>query len=127
MRSTSSPLVPIISLVIAVAGVLLAIVGGTNATTAIGGLAVALGAGTIGVIAWRGATPASESSLTGQWWKFVLVGPCLVALVIIAAGLGVEAWELGVATVLAAFVSTAVGVVLGVSHLFSQRTGSIPT
>ena len=53
MRRTSSPLVPTIYLAIAVAGVLLAVVGGSNATTAIMGLATALGAGTIGVIAWR--------------------------------------------------------------------------
>jgi hypothetical protein len=127
MRRTSSPLVPIIYLAVALAGVLLMIVGGSNVTIAIIGLAIALFAGTIGVIAWRRATPVRETTLTGHWWKFVLAGPCLVALVIIAAGQGVEAWELGIATVLTGFVLTAIGVVLGLSHLFNHRIRRIPT
>lgn len=127
MRRTPSPLVPIIYLAIAVAGVLLAVVGGSNVTIAIIGLAVAFGAGTVGIIAWRRATPVRESTLTGQWWKFVLAGPCLVGIVIIAAGQGLEAWELGVATVLTGFVLTATGVVLGLSHLFNHRIRRIST
>lgn len=127
MRRTTGPLVPIIYLAIALAGVLLTIVGGSNAMTAIIGLAIALGAGTIGVISWRRATPVRETTLTGHWWKFVVAGPCLIAIVIVAAGLGVEAWSLGVVTVLSGFVLTAIGLVLGVSHLLNHRTRRIPT
>jgi hypothetical protein len=127
MRRSPNPLVPLIYLAVALAGLLLAVVGGSNATTAIVGLAITLGAGTIGVIAWRRATPVHEPSLTGHWWQFLLAGPCLVAIVIVAAGLGVEAWSLGVATVLAGFVVTAIGVALGLSHFYRHRIRRIPT
>ena len=56
----------------------------------------------------------------------VLAGFCLVGLVIIAAGLGIEAWSLGIATVLTGIVSTAIGVVLGLSHLLKHRIRRIP-
>ena len=68
-----------------------------------------------------------ETTLTTNWWKYLVAGPCLIALVIIAAGAGVEAWFLGMACVLTAFVLTAIGLVLGVSHLFNRRTRGIPT
>jgi fatty-acid desaturase len=65
--------------------------------------------------------------VTAWWWKFLLAGPCLVALVIVAAGVGVNAWYLGMFTVLAAFVSTAMGVVLLLARLFSHRVSERAT
>ncbi|MBK5288421.1 MAG: hypothetical protein JJE46_08135 [Acidimicrobiia bacterium] len=127
MHRNPNPLVPLIYLTVAIAGLILAIVGGTNATIAIIGLVIALGAGTVGVIAWRRATPVREATVTGHWWKFLLVGPGLIGLVIVAAGQGVDAWELGVATVIAGFVSAAIGVVLGLSHFFGPRVRRLPT
>ena len=79
------------------------------------------------MIAWRRATPVRDTTLTGHWWQFVLAGAFLIGLVIVAAGLGVEAWSLGVATVLSGFVLVAIGVVLGVSHLVNHRIRRIPT
>ena len=52
-----------------------------------------------------------ETTLTTNWWKY-LVAVALIVLVIIAAGAGVEAWFLGMACVLTAFVLTAIGLVL---------------
>jgi hypothetical protein len=127
MHRTPNPAVPLIYLTVAVAGLLLAILGGSNATTAIVGLAIALGAGTIGVIAWRRAMPVRDTGLTGHWWQFLVAGPGLVAIVIVAAGLGIEAWSLGIVTVLAGIVATAIGVVLGISHLYTHRIRRIPT
>lgn len=127
MRRTTGPLVPIIYLAIALAGVLLTIVGGSNATTAIIGLAIALGAGTIGVISWRRATPVRETTLTGHWWKFLLAGACLIGLVILGAEVGIEAWELMIAGGLASIVLAGIGLVLGLSHLFNHRIRRIPT
>lgn len=127
MRRNPSPLVPITYLAIALAGVLLAVIGGTNATTAIIGLAIALGAGTIGVISWRRATPVRETTLTGHWWKFLLAGACLIGLVILGAEVGIEAWELMIAGGLASIVLAAIGLMLGLSHLLTHRTRRIPT
>jgi hypothetical protein len=127
MHKTPSPLVPLMYMVVAVAGLLLAVIGGSNAATAIVGLGIALAAGTVGAVAWRRSAPVSETTMTGHWWKFVVAGPCLIALVIIAARMGVEAWYLGMVTVLAAFVSIGIGLMLGLSHLLNHRTRGITT
>ena len=69
-------------------------------------------------IAWRRSAPASEpATVTASWWKFVVAGPVLFALVILGAGVGVNAWFLGILTVLSGVVSIATGLVLGVMHL----------
>jgi hypothetical protein len=109
---------------VALAGLLLAIVGGTKPATVIVGLGVAVCAGTVGALAWRHAAPARET-VSGSWWKFVVAGPCLIAVVIIAAGMGVQAWFLGVACVFTAFVLIAIGLVLGLSHLLNRRIRGI--
>jgi hypothetical protein len=127
MPRTPSPLVALIYLAIAVAGLLLAVVGGSNAATAIIGLAIALVAGTVGAAAWRRATPVRETTVTGHWWKFLVAGPCLIALVIIAAGIGAEAWYLGIVSVLTGFTLIVIGLVLGASHLVNHRIRRIPT
>jgi len=54
-------------------------------------------------------------------------GPCIVAGVIVAAGLGVEAWFLGVALVLVAFVLTGTGLLLGLVRLANRRSPTLPT
>jgi hypothetical protein len=94
---------------------------------AVVGLGIALAAGTIGALAWRRSTPVHESTSSANWWKYLVAGPCLIALVIVGAGAGVEAWYLGMACVFAAIALTAVGLLLGVSHLLSRRTRGIPT
>ena len=58
-----------------------------------------------------------------NWWKFIVASPMLVGAVILAAGLGVQAWFLGIAVVLVAIALFITGVVLGVAHLFDRRTG----
>ena len=45
--------------------------------------------------------------------------PDLAAFAIIGSGVGLEAWYLGMVVVLAAFVSIAIGLVLGPAHLFT--------
>ena len=121
MRRAPSHLVPLTHVAIAAAGLLLAIVGGTNAATVLIGLGITLGAGTIGVLAWRRSAPG-ETTVTANWWKYLIAGPSLVAAVMLAAGAGVEAWFLGMACVLTAFVLTAVGLLLGVTHLVIRRS-----
>jgi hypothetical protein len=127
MHRDPSRLVPLTYLAVAAAGLLLVIVGGTRVVTAIIGLGIALVAGTVGAMAWRRTTPVHESTLTANWWKYLIAGPCLVALVIIAAGAGVDAWFLGMACVFTALVLTAIGLILGLSHLFHRHVRGIPT
>ncbi len=104
-------------LAVALAGLLVAVVGGTTSFTLIGGALVALGAGTLAVLTWRRAAPVRESTLTSQWWKFVVAGPLLIGAVIVASGLGVEAWYLGLVVVFAAISSVLVGLALAVANV----------
>jgi hypothetical protein len=112
---------PFVYLAIAVAGLALAILGGSAPAAPIIGLGVAAAAGSVAVIAWRRAAPATDRAFTAGWWKFLLFGPALIASVIVAAGLGVEAWFLGVFVVLVAIASIALGVTLGVAHALGAR------
>lgn len=122
MRRAPNPLVPFVYAIAAVAGLLLAIVGGSNRPMRVLGLGLAVVAGAIATLAWRRSRPVgTTTAVTATWWKFLVAGPCLVVLVIVAAGVGVEAWYLGMVVVFAAFVSTATGLVLGLAHLFTHR------
>jgi hypothetical protein len=121
MRRSPHALVPLIYFAVALAGLATAIAGGTDPTTIVIGLAVTLVAGTIGVIAWRRSVPVRETSLTSSWWMFLGAGPGLVAIVIGAAALEVEAWFLGMMTLLLALVLTIVGLGLGIAHLLNHR------
>ena len=53
--------------------------------------------------------------------------PIIIAAVIIAAGLGVDAWFVGVIFVLLAFVLTTVGLLLGLVRITQRRSGALPT
>ena len=99
MNRTPNHVVPLLYTAVAVAGALLAIVGGTNVTMLVIGACIAVAAGTMAAIAWRRAGPFRGMKDECGWWKLVIAGPCIVAAVIVAAGLGVEAWFLGVVAV----------------------------
>jgi hypothetical protein len=123
MRRAPNRLVPLMYMTAAAAGLLVAILGGSEPATLVLGLCLAAIAGTIGAFAWRRSAPVRETQpLATSWWKFLVAGPCLVALVIVAAGAGVNAWYLGMVTVLAAVIAVALGVVLALAHFFGRRT-----
>lgn len=126
MSRTPNRVVPLLYTAIAAGGLLLAIVGGTNAAMLAIGLGVALVSGFAAVVAWRRTGPIDAAISTNSWWKFVLAGPCIIAAVIGAAGIGIEAWYLGMLAVFVAFVLTGTGLVLGLAHLFSRRSRSLP-
>ena len=124
MHRNPTPVTTLGYLIVALAGVLLAIVGGTTPLTLIIGAITALCAGALATLTWRRAAPFRESTLTGQWWKFVIAGPALVGVVIVAAGLGVEAWFLGLAVVLIAISCMVIGLVLALANLIGHHTPS---
>lgn len=129
MNRTPNHLVPLIYMAAATAGTLLAIVGGSNVVMLIIGACIAVVCGTMAAIAWRRAGPlrGTSTSTNRGWWKLVIAGPCIVAVVIIAAGFGVEAWFVGIVAVFFAFVLTGVGLLLGVARLVSRRSPTLPT
>ena len=58
---------------------------------------------------------------TRAWWTFVIAGPVIIAMVIIGAALGIDAWFAGFASVILAFLLIAVGCVLGLAQLAARR------
>ena len=119
MRS-SRRLVALVYAVIAFAGLSLAVLGGSNAVTLVLGLATAASAGTIAIAGWQRGATSADAGVTAGWWKFLLAGPILIGAVILAAGVGVNAWMLGLATVVAALGSMVLGLGLGIARLAQQ-------
>lgn len=126
MNRNPNPIVPLRYTAVAASGMLVAIVGGTNTTTLILGACIALAARAMALIGWRRATPPGPTRAAGHWWKLLAAGPCLV-IAVIGAGLGIDAWFVGVTVVLTAFVLTSTGLLLGVLNLTSRRSRSAPT
>jgi hypothetical protein len=74
-----------------------------------------------------GAPPRARTDPTTAWWKLMLAGPCLLAVVVVSAGAGVEAWFLGLFIVVLAFAVTGLGALLGLVRLNHRRTGTAGT
>ena len=129
MNRTPNHFAPLLYTAVAAAGALTAIVGGTNVAALILGACIAVASGAMAAIAWRRSGPlrGTSTSTNSGWWKFVIAGPCIVAVVILAAGLGVDAWFVGVVAVFLAFVLTGVGLLLGIARLVSRRSPTLPT
>ena len=53
-------------------------------------------------------------------------GPVIIATVIVAAGLGVDAWIVGMLAVLVAFVVTGLGLLLGLVRLLGRSSRAMP-
>lgn len=126
-RSPSSPVIPLLYGAASAAGIALAVAGGSNATSLIVGLVVAAVAGTLAVVAWRRAAPVGGAAGARHWWKFLVAGPLVIGGVIIAAGLGVEAWIAGMFLVFLALILTGVGLLLGLVRLAARRPPTLPT
>jgi hypothetical protein len=88
----------------------------------VAGGVVAVVAGAAAVVAWRRVAPVGGVSVqTAYWWQLVLAGPVLIGAVVVAAGFGVEAWELGLLTVGIGIILTVTGLLLGFLRLASPR------
>lgn len=127
MNRSPSPLIALFFTAFSGAGIVLALVGGTNTALLIIGLVVAAVAGTVAVSAWRRAARAGGPVQTAHWWKFVTAGPVIIGGVVLAAGLGVEAWFLGMFFVFFALILTVIGLLLGLARLFVGRPPQLPT
>jgi hypothetical protein len=127
MHRSASLLIPLIYAAVSGAGIVLALVGGTNAALLVVGLVVAVIAGMLAVVAWRRAAPIGGSVPTTHWWKLVVAGPIIIGGVIVAAELGVEAWFVGMLLVFVALILTGVGLLLGLARLTARRPPALPT
>lgn len=116
MNSNPNPLIAILFAALATGGLLLAILGGSEPASLIIGLGLTLVTGTLSVVAWRRAAPVPTERASRTWWILVIGGLALIGLVIAASGAGVEAWYLGLASILTAFLLIAAGLVVGGAH-----------
>lgn len=126
MRRSPNVVVPVVFAAVAVAGLALTSVGGTNLGVAAFGLAMAAVSGVLAMTSWRrtravtAARPASA-----HWWKLVAGGVVVFASTVVAVNLTEEVssgwWLPMMLTFLAAFATTVTGLVLGLAHLATNR------
>ncbi len=72
----------------------------------------------------RNLNPTHDSHLRDQWWKCLIAGAALLVAVIVAAGVGVEAWFIGLTAVFAAIALVATGLALWLARLVMRRLPS---
>lgn len=121
MHTNPTPVTTLMYLAVTLAGLVLAVVGGTAPLALVTGALIAVAAGALAVLTWQRAAPFRTSTLTSHWWKFVVAGLVLIGAVIVASGLGVNAWFLGLAVVFIAIGSVVVGVALAVANLVARH------
>lgn len=121
VRRNSTRVISVLYLTLAAAGLMTALVGGSNRATLLIGLVVAVIAGGLGVAAHRHAATMSTAPTSASWWKLLIAGPALIGGVILASGMGVEAWYAGMVAVFLGLTLFAGGILLGVVHLLSRR------
>lgn len=121
MNRTPNLVTPAGYAAVALGGATLAAVAGSNLAALFFGLAIAVLAGAFAWTGWRRQRPMGPAPATASWWKLVIAGPGLIAVVLVSASLGVDAWFVGLATVFAAVFVTVAGLVLGIVHAFTRR------
>lgn len=111
--------------IISFASLATAVIVGSNASRVVFGVLIALTSGSVALVAARRSRPlTAERPFSAHWWKFMAGGVGAIALfaaVTTATGeLPAGGWVVGMAIVLAAVVTCATGIVLGVAHLVSH-------
>lgn len=129
MKRTPSALVPLLFLALALAGLLLAILGGTEPTTAVVGSVVAVVFGGLAVVAWRRSAPFRTDGppISRSWWKLLIVGFVLLAIGGIQNQYEFGNWFVWILMVLMAMVLTVAGIVLALVELAHRARGQRPT
>ncbi len=122
-----NPTVPIVLAAVSFAGLVLAVVGGTNLAAAAVGLAVAVVAGVLAVASWRQARTITGAprQATAHWWKIALVGAGVLSAVVVGINVNGDLpdgwWWPMVVTLFASIATTIGGLVLGIAHLVWRR------
>lgn len=107
---------------IAIAGVVAALLSGTNYAVGTIGFLVTIGASTLAIITWRRSVSAAPLEGSGAWWKLPTAGAVLIGSVVIGAQAEIEQWYLAMAMVLAGIALILAGLILGVARLVRRPT-----
>ena len=123
-----NPVIPVTFAAVSVAGLVLAIVGGSNLVMFGAGVAIAIVLGALALASWRrnraitAARPASA-----HWWKLVAGGVGVLATTAVVVNVTGEVpsgwWMPMMFTFLAAIATTVSGLILGIARLASHRPG----
>ena len=126
MKASTSPFLSTFFGAVAVAGVMFALVSGTNVALAMAAVATAVLTGGLSLISYRRNRPLAPSTGTTRWWKLVAAGVGLLAALIVTVNVTGEVpdgfWFPMILTGLTAIVLMAMGLILGVGSLMTRGT-----
>lgn len=124
MKSSTSPFLTFLFGSIAVAGVVFAMVVGTNLALATVGVVASLIAGAVSLVSYRRNRPIAPAGPALGWWKFVAGGAAILAALIVVTNVTGELpegfWLPTMMAGLTALVLMAIGTILGVSRLLTR-------
>lgn len=128
MNRSSSSAVTVGFGVVALAGLLVLLVGGTSVVGVVVGGVVAIGAGSLAIVSARRSRTLTKGSVTAHWWQFLVGGvAALVALIVVTTITGElpeGGWFIAMLVLLASLVSVLTGVLLGIVRLGTSRLAS---
>jgi hypothetical protein len=133
MRRPSNTATPLAFAALGVAGVLLAVLGGSSRGMLALGLSVGVASGALSVLSWRHTRIiATAHPLTAQWWKFLAGGAGVLGAIVVGTTLSGAVsdglwWPTMMITIAVALATLAAGLVLGVAHLTANRTHHAPS
>lgn len=126
MKTSTSPFLSMFFGAVAVAGIMFAVVSGTNGALAIAGAGTAVLAGGLSLISYRRNRPLAPPTVANGWWKLLAAGGGLLTALIVTLNVTGEVpdgfWFPMVITGMTAIVLMALGLILGMSHLSTRGT-----
>jgi hypothetical protein len=124
MKTSASLLLSTLLGAVAVAGILFALVSGTNAVLAIAGAATAVLAGGLSLVSYHRNRPLAPSTTAHGWWRLLMGGAGLLTALIVTVNLTGEVpedfWLPTMIAGLTAIVLMAMGLILGVIQLTTR-------
>lgn len=127
MKRPSDTATPLAFAALSLAGVFLALVGGSSPSMLALGLSVGVASGALSLLSWRHtrSITSARPRVTAHWWKFLTGGVGVLAVIIVGTTLGGEVtgglwWPLMIAIAFA-LTTLAAGLVLGLAHLSGHR------
>ncbi len=110
---------------LAVGGLAMTALSGSNLTAGSVGLVVAVVGVALAVTTWRREATAASVGARADWWKLTGGGVALVVGVLVAAEAGADAWYLGMAVLLAGFSLVLAGLLMAGLHLVRRRSSPL--
>lgn len=125
MNRSSSSAVTVVFAVVAMAGLMVVVIGGTSPLPALIGGAFAFGFGALAIVAARRSRAITNAPIRSHWWKFLVGGAASLVILVIVTTITGElpdgGWAVAMTVLLASLASLVTGVVLGLARLGRGR------